>query len=281
MGHLDRLGLDYLPGTATFYLFVSIADSSLGSEEFCTRLLDERHVCVVPGIGYGASCDRFVRVSVGTESSERTMRGLEAIRDLVEETTVPRVRPATPPADGRPRHRRHRLHRPAPDRRADAATPRVRARARSSAARLAGVRWIDHDLADDLPDTLPSAVDAVVHLAQSPAYKHFPEGAPDVFAVNVASTFALLDYARRASARSFVLASTGGIYDYSPAPIDEDAALAPSSHYFRSKYAAEVLMESYADLMATIALRFFFVYGPGQRGMLSRAWSSASGPGTR
>ena len=130
------------------------------------------------------------------------------------------------------------------------------------------MQWIEHDLTDDLPDTVPSAIDAVVHLAQSPAYRDFPEGAPDVFAVNVASTFALLDYARRASARSFVLASTGGIYDLSPTPIDEDAALAPSSHYFRSKYAAEVLMESYADLMATIALRFFFVYGPGQRGML-------------
>ena len=89
--HLDRMGLTYLPGSATFYLFVSIAGSSLGSDAFCTRLLDERHVCVVPGVGYGASCDGFVRVSVGTESPERTIRGLEAIRDLVEETAAPRA----------------------------------------------------------------------------------------------------------------------------------------------------------------------------------------------
>jgi aspartate aminotransferase/aminotransferase len=89
--HLDRMGLSYLPGPATFYLFVSIADSSLTSDEFCTRLLDERHVCVVPGIGYGASCDGFVRLSVGTESRERTLQGLEAIRDLVEETAEQRV----------------------------------------------------------------------------------------------------------------------------------------------------------------------------------------------
>jgi aspartate aminotransferase/aminotransferase len=88
MGHLDELGLDYLPGSSTFYLFVSIADSSLTSEEFCTRLLMERHVCAVPGIGYGASCDRFIRVSVGTESQERTIEGLIAIRDLVSETSV-------------------------------------------------------------------------------------------------------------------------------------------------------------------------------------------------
>ena len=87
MGHLDRLGLEYLPGTATFYLFVSIADSTLTSDEFCTRLLTERHVCAVPGIGYGPSCDRFIRVSVGTESEERTLRGLQAIADLVRETS--------------------------------------------------------------------------------------------------------------------------------------------------------------------------------------------------
>jgi aminotransferase len=86
--HLEQMGLRCLPGAATFYLFVSIADSSLGSEEFCTRLLNERHVCAVPGIGYGASCDAFIRVSVGTESRERTLRGLSAIRDLVGETRL-------------------------------------------------------------------------------------------------------------------------------------------------------------------------------------------------
>lgn len=88
MAHLDELGLAYLPGSATFYLFVSIADSALSSDEFCTRLLTERHVCAVPGIGYGDSCDRFIRVSVGTESEERTLRGLEAIKALVRETAA-------------------------------------------------------------------------------------------------------------------------------------------------------------------------------------------------
>lgn len=65
---------------------MSIADSTLSSEEFCTRLLTERHVCAVPGIGYGESCDGFIRISVGTESEERTLRGLQAISDLVRET---------------------------------------------------------------------------------------------------------------------------------------------------------------------------------------------------
>jgi aspartate aminotransferase/aminotransferase len=84
--HMDAIGLARLPGTATFYVFASIADSVLGSLEFCDRLLEERHVAVVPGIGYGDSCDGFVRISVGTEPIERTVAGLESIRALIDET---------------------------------------------------------------------------------------------------------------------------------------------------------------------------------------------------
>jgi aspartate aminotransferase/aminotransferase len=87
-GFMDGLGMSYLPGDSTFYFFVSIARSSLSSEEFCTRLLVEHHVSTVPGIGYGASCDRFIRVSVGTESMERTRRGIALAGRLIEETAV-------------------------------------------------------------------------------------------------------------------------------------------------------------------------------------------------
>ena len=46
--YMDELGLKYLEGGATFYFFVSISGSRLTSEEFCTRLLKEDHVSVVP-----------------------------------------------------------------------------------------------------------------------------------------------------------------------------------------------------------------------------------------
>lgn len=85
---MDARGMAYLAGDATFYLFVSIAPSALSSDEFCTRLLAEHHVSTVPGLGYGASCDRFIRVSVGTESMERTRHGIELIHQLIEETSA-------------------------------------------------------------------------------------------------------------------------------------------------------------------------------------------------
>ncbi|HEU4559520.1 MAG TPA: pyridoxal phosphate-dependent aminotransferase [Longimicrobium sp.] len=85
---LDGAGLGHLPGEGTFYLFVSIQESRLGSEEFCTRLLEERGVCAVPGIGYGHSCDGFIRLSVGSESLERIRRGVEEITGLIRETAA-------------------------------------------------------------------------------------------------------------------------------------------------------------------------------------------------
>ena len=85
--YMDQIGLTYLEGAATFYFFVSIGSSRLGSEEFATKLLKEHLVAVVPGIGYGASCDRFIRVSIATANLEETKRGLDRIRTLIDETS--------------------------------------------------------------------------------------------------------------------------------------------------------------------------------------------------
>jgi aminotransferase len=86
--YMDSLGMTYLPGTATFYFFVSIERSRLTSEEFSTRLLMDQHISTVPGLGYGQSCDHFIRVSVGTESMERTMYGVRMINELISMTAA-------------------------------------------------------------------------------------------------------------------------------------------------------------------------------------------------
>jgi aminotransferase len=86
--YVKKIGLEFLPGNSTFYLFVSIAPSTLGSEAFSTRLLEEHHVSVVPGIGYGDSCDTFVRVSVGAESIANIRTGIDRIKTLVESTRM-------------------------------------------------------------------------------------------------------------------------------------------------------------------------------------------------
>ncbi|MBF0547089.1 MAG: pyridoxal phosphate-dependent aminotransferase [Candidatus Riflebacteria bacterium] len=84
---MESIGLKFLPGEATFYFFVAIIPSKLTSEEFCERLLREEYVSVVPGIGYGASCDKFVRVSFGTESMDDIEFALKKVKELIRATS--------------------------------------------------------------------------------------------------------------------------------------------------------------------------------------------------
>ena len=84
---MNKINLKYLPGETTFYIFVSIADSKLNSEEFCSQLLEKHGVSVVPGIGYGDSCDNFIRISIGSENTKRIKAGLNLINKLIRSTS--------------------------------------------------------------------------------------------------------------------------------------------------------------------------------------------------
>ncbi len=85
--YMKEIGLDVLDGTSTFYFFVSIAPSLLTSEEFCTKLLQEEYIATVPGIGYGQSCDKFIRVSIGAASTDKIKEGLLKIKNLIDNTS--------------------------------------------------------------------------------------------------------------------------------------------------------------------------------------------------
>lgn len=131
-----------------------------------------------------------------------------------------------------------------------------------------GATMVVHDLRQAADPDLPEAPETIVHLAQSPRYRDFPEGALDVFEVNVASTQRLLDYARRSGVRRFVYASSGGVYGHSEAPFREDAPLCGEmdlNHYLAGKISSEILLRAYSREFITITLRLFFMYGPGQR----------------
>lgn len=132
-----------------------------------------------------------------------------------------------------------------------------------------GVSWVSCDLSKPLDRAvLPSSPAAVIHLAQAPGYRDFPGRAREMFDINVASTFDLLEYAREAGARSFVFASSGGVCGPSDGPLAEDSPFAPSNFYLRTKVASEVLAAGYAGELSVVLLRFFFPYGPGQRDKL-------------
>jgi nucleoside-diphosphate-sugar epimerase len=132
---------------------------------------------------------------------------------------------------------------------------------------LEGVRWLEQDLSAPLREDLPDSISGVVHLAQSRRYREFPEGAVDVFEINSAATVRLLDYCRRAGGEHFVYASSGAVYAAGEQPVHEDDEPAPGNLYGVSKLTAELALAQFASVMHTAALRFFFIYGPGQRNM--------------
>jgi nucleoside-diphosphate-sugar epimerase len=120
------------------------------------------------------------------------------------------------------------------------------------------------------PQVLPRQLDAVAYLAQSNRFREFPAGAQDMTSVNVTQMLTLLDHAVNVGARTFVYASTGGVYGTGPTPFREDSAPAsPLGFYPASKLAGEVLARAYESKIAIVILRFFFIYGRGQKaGML-------------
>jgi aminotransferase len=57
------MGLSCFEPKGAFYVFPRISDLGMTSEEFCTKLLMEERVAVVPGSAFGASGERFIRCS--------------------------------------------------------------------------------------------------------------------------------------------------------------------------------------------------------------------------
>lgn len=115
---------------------------------------------------------------------------------------------------------------------------------------------------------LPSRVDGIIYLAQSDHFREFPERALQVFEVNVAGPLRLLDYARRAGARSFVSASSGGVYGSAEGGLSENSFIPASGSlgfYLSSKLCSEIVAENYAPFMNVAVLRLFFAYGAEQK----------------
>jgi nucleoside-diphosphate-sugar epimerase len=132
-----------------------------------------------------------------------------------------------------------------------------------------GIAYIALDLSNSWSlDVLPSKIDVVVHLAQSNRFRDFPEGAEDLFGVNVATTAKLLNYTLKAGGTHFIYASTGGVYLPDSGQLNEDSRIHEPGRlgaYFGTKICGEILVHSYSSFMTTTILRPFFIYGRGQK----------------
>ena len=131
------------------------------------------------------------------------------------------------------------------------------------------IKYIVTDLTDpDMINMLPDKIDIIIHLAQSDRFRDFPDEALDVFRVNIASTAKLIDFAYRVGAKKFIYASSGGVYGTGNDAFHENSPIIPPGklgYYLGSKFCSETLASSYSSVMQIIILRFFFMYGRGQK----------------
>ena len=77
-------GLSCVKPQGAFYAFINIRDTGMTSEEFSNKLLEKKHVGMVPGTGFGASGEGFVRLSYAT-TMENIVEGIKRIKEFVQE----------------------------------------------------------------------------------------------------------------------------------------------------------------------------------------------------
>jgi UDP-glucuronate 4-epimerase len=112
-------------------------------------------------------------------------------------------------------------------------------------------------------------VDQIIHLAARAGVRPSLEEPALYQRVNVEGTVHLLEAARRAGVRKVTIASSSSVYGInSRLPFSEsDPVFSPISPYAASKLACEALGHVYHHVYGfdIAMLRFFTVYGPGQR----------------
>ena len=80
----NKAGLVCREPKGAFYAFPCIKSTGLTSEEFCEKLLEKKHVAVVPGTAFGKGGEGFIRASY-CYSTEHIIEALKRIEEFVKE----------------------------------------------------------------------------------------------------------------------------------------------------------------------------------------------------
>jgi nucleoside-diphosphate-sugar epimerase len=129
--------------------------------------------------------------------------------------------------------------------------------------------FIEKDLNDlDLEGTLIN-IEHIFHLAAQPGVRGSWGKNFSIYSQNnIEATQKLLEASRDSRIKKFIYASSSSVYGFCPElPMLETSPLYPFSPYGVTKLAAEHLCLLYSKNygIPTVSLRFFTVYGPGQR----------------
>jgi UDP-glucuronate 4-epimerase len=128
--------------------------------------------------------------------------------------------------------------------------------------------WFQADICNPADWEQIPPVKTVFHLAALTGVRPSMQNAQAYFKCNIEGTAQVLDWCLKHRVENLIFASSSSVYGGSiGAPSQEQDPLRPASPYAVSKQAGENLIASYTRLnqLKAVALRFFTVYGPGQR----------------
>ena len=83
----NDMGLTCFEPRGAFYAFPCIKSTGMTSQEFCTKLLEQKHVALVPGDAFGASGEGYCRVSYAY-SVEHLTEAMKRIREFLKENGI-------------------------------------------------------------------------------------------------------------------------------------------------------------------------------------------------
>ena len=134
------------------------------------------------------------------------------------------------------------------------------------------IRLLNYDVSNidvkRLVEEINEPVDVIIHLAAKAGVRPSILNPSSYQQANVLGLQNILDFSKEKNCKQFVFASSSSVYGINDHfPWKEDEQLMPISPYAMTKLAGEMLGHVYSKLydIRFIALRFFTVYGPGQR----------------
>ncbi|MEJ6982161.1 GDP-mannose 4,6-dehydratase [Pedobacter sp. P351] len=129
-------------------------------------------------------------------------------------------------------------------------------------------KFIEGDIRNTEDLEKATNVDVIIHLAAKAGVRPSIKNPILYQDVNVSGTQTLLEFAKSRTIKQFVFASSSSVYGINEnVPWNEEEKLLPISPYASTKLSGEMLGHVYSQLYGIrfLALRFFTVYGPGQR----------------
>lgn len=135
----------------------------------------------------------------------------------------------------------------------------------------AGVEFINMDIADPALVNLlkEKQIDGVMHFAAHSQVGESMTNPVIYYENNVVGSFHLIESVRQAGVKYFVFSSTAAVYgEPEVVPIKEDARLAPTNVYGRTKLMIEQMLQDYSQIygLRYVVLRYFNAAGADSSG---------------